>query len=136
MTPHQTRRLLWLWETARRIAGFLPVVMAGTDPNFCNRRNWGPSPKFPAGVDAMLKLLLSASLMLFAAGAAAALVFARKSDLCRRMTHGLALCGTVLILVVGIAGLSGNSFELLLPQILPLAGGLALGLDRLSAFFL
>jgi len=84
----------------------------------------------------MLKLLLSASLMLFAGGAAAALVFARKFDLCRRMTHGLALCGTVLILVVGIAGLSGNSFELLLPQILPLAGGLALGLDRLSAFFL
>src|SRR6266516_5655102 len=85
---------------------------------------------------AMLKLLLFASLMLFAGGAAAALVFARKFDLCRRMTHGLALCGTVLILVVCIAGLSGNSFELLLPQILPLAGGLALGLDRLSAFFL
>ena len=55
---------------------------------------------------AMLKLLLFASLMLFAGGAAAALVFARKFDLCRRMTHGLALCGTVLILVVGIAGLS------------------------------
>jgi hydrogenase-4 component B len=30
----------------------------------------------------------------------------------------------------------GASFEVVLPGILPLAGGLALGLDRLSAFFL
>ena len=85
---------------------------------------------------AAMLTLLAASLMLFAGGAAGALVFDRESGRCRRMTHGLALCGTVLVLILGIAGLTGNSFELLLPRILPLAGGLALGLDRLSAFFL
>src|SRR5437867_310601 len=80
--------------------------------------------------------LLSASLILLAGGAGSALAFARQFDLCRRMAHGLAVCGTVLVLILGFAGLIGNSFELSLPQILPLAGGLALGLDRLSAFFL
>ena len=85
---------------------------------------------------AAMLTLLAASLMLFAGGAAGALVFDRESGRCRRMTHGLALCGTVFVLILGIAGLTGNSFELLLPRILPLAGGLALGLDRLSAFFL
>lgn len=85
---------------------------------------------------AAMLTLLSASLIFFAGGAAGALVFDRESGRCRRMTHGLALCGTVLVLILGIAGLTGNSFELLLPQILPLAGGLSLGLDRLSAFFL
>jgi len=85
---------------------------------------------------AAMLTLLAASLMLFAGGAAGALVLDRESGRCRRMTHGLALCGSVLVLILGIAGLTGNSFELLLPRILPLAGGLALGLDRLSAFFL
>jgi hydrogenase-4 component B len=80
--------------------------------------------------------LLSASLILFAAGAAAALLFAGQFNFCRRVTHGLALIGTLLILVLSIAGLLGSSFEILLPWILPLAGGLAFALDRLSAFFL
>ncbi len=80
--------------------------------------------------------LLSASLALFAGGAAGALVLARDHDLCRRVTHGLALAGTLLILALAIAGLLGGSFDLVLPAILPLAGGLALGMDRLSAFFL
>src|SRR5437867_5758898 len=80
--------------------------------------------------------LISAALILFGGGAASALVFARHYNLCRRVAHGLALCGTVVICVLGFGGLTGSSFELLLPRILPLAGGLALGLDRLSAFFL
>jgi hydrogenase-4 component B len=80
--------------------------------------------------------LLSLSLILFAAGATGALMFAREFDLCRRMTHVLALCGTVIMLGLGISGLMGSSFEFTLPGVLPLAGGLALGLDRLSAFFL
>src|SRR6266581_245437 len=54
----------------------------------------------------------------------------------RRYTHALALAGSLLILLVSIAGLRGGSFELLLPGILPAGGGLALGMDRLSAFFL
>src|SRR5579862_5269758 len=80
--------------------------------------------------------LLSASLILFAGGAIAALLFARDHKLCSRVSHGLALGGTILLLVLSFAGLSGGSFQLVLPAILPLAGGLALGLDRLSAFFL
>src|SRR5438128_469966 len=80
--------------------------------------------------------ILSASLILFAGGAAAAVVFARDHDLCRNLSHSLALGGTALIFVLSIPGLLGSSFELVLPGILPLTGGLALGLDRLSAFFL
>src|SRR5438094_983141 len=85
---------------------------------------------------AAMSQIFSASLILFAGGAAGALIFAHEYDLCRRLTHCLALAGTVLILVLSIAGLRGASFELVLPGILPLGGGLALGLDRLSAFFL
>jgi hydrogenase-4 component B len=80
--------------------------------------------------------LLSASLIFFAAGAAVSLIFARHVDFCRRVSHCLALGGTLLILVLSIAGLLGSSFEILLPGILPLAGGLALALDRLSGVFL
>src|SRR2546428_6341839 len=84
----------------------------------------------------ILKLLFSASLMFFAGGAIGALVCARDHDLCRRVTHCFVFGGSVLILGLGILGLLGGTFELLLPGILPLAGGLALRLDRLSAFFL
>src|SRR5262245_14515486 len=83
----------------------------------------------------MLKLL-AVSLILFAGGAMSALVFSRQYDLCRRMTNGLVFGGSLLVLVLSIVGLLGGSFQLLVPGILPLAGGLALGLDRISAFFL
>src|SRR5262245_65760647 len=53
-----------------------------------------------------------------------------------RIYPGLALAIAVLVLAGGVAGLSGWSFDLVLPHILPLGGGLSLGLDRLSAFFL
>jgi hydrogenase-4 component B len=52
------------------------------------------------------------------------------------ITCASVFAAAVLVLIAGIAGLSGWSFEVLLPHILPLGGGLALGLDRLSAFFL
>ena len=48
----------------------------------------------------------------------------------------LALFGSLAIFAIAIAGLSGRSFDLVLPGILPIGGGLALGMDRLSAFFL
>lgn len=80
--------------------------------------------------------LLSASLIFFAAGTTGALMFAREFGLCRWAAHGLALCGIVIMLGLAMSGLMGSSFELVLPRFLPLAGGLALGLDRLSAFFL
>src|SRR5215813_9637430 len=52
------------------------------------------------------------------------------------ITLATALAASILVLVVGVAGLGGWSFELLVPYILPVGGGLALGMDRLSAFFL
>src|SRR5262245_9067809 len=54
----------------------------------------------------------------------------------KRMTLVFAFAVSVLILIVGIAGLYGWSFAVLFRDILPIGGGLALGLDRLSAFFL
>lgn len=54
----------------------------------------------------------------------------------RHVSHSLALSGAALILLLGIVGLTGRTFELIVPAILPLAGGLRLGLDRMSAFFL
>jgi hydrogenase-4 component B len=83
-----------------------------------------------------LPKLLWVSVICFAGGAAAALLFSGEPNWCRRMTHGLAFCGAILTLILSICGLRGGSFEILLPGILPAAGGLALGLDRLSAFFL
>src|SRR5437667_69203 len=80
--------------------------------------------------------LLSSTLMFFASGAIGALVCPRHHDLCRRVSHGFAFGGSVLIFGLSILGLLGGTFELLLPGILPFAGGLALRLDRLSAFFL
>src|SRR5213596_2115351 len=83
-----------------------------------------------------LLTLLSASLLFFAAGAVAALVFPRDHNLSNRVSHSLALGGTIVSLALSVAGLLGGSLNIVLPAILPLAGGLALGLDRLSAFFL
>ena len=54
----------------------------------------------------------------------------------KRLTLAFALAVSVSILVVGIAGLRGWSFDIALADILPMGGGVALGLDRLSAFFL
>src|SRR5207237_4585818 len=54
----------------------------------------------------------------------------------RRFMNMLALFGSLAIFAIAIAGLSGRSFDLVLPGILPIGGGLALGMDRLSAFFL
>src|SRR5881409_396372 len=85
---------------------------------------------------ATILVLLSSSLMFFAGGAIGALVCARHHDLCRRVTHCFVFGGSVLIFGLSILGLLGGTFELLLPGILPFAGGLALRLDRLSAFFL
>lgn len=84
----------------------------------------------------LLIVLLDAALLFFAGGCASALIFARHPDRSRKITHALALDGSLLILVLAIAGLAGGSFKVLVPGILPAVGGLALELDRLSAFFL
>lgn len=81
-------------------------------------------------------VLLVASLALFGAGAAAALVFTKEPEFCRRLSHGLAFFGSAFVLVLGALGAAGSSFEVVVPGLLPLAGGLSLGIDRISAFFL
>ena len=83
-----------------------------------------------------LLTLLSSSLILFAGGAISALLPVRDFNPRNRVSYILALAGTILIFALSLAGLAGGAFQLVLPAILPLAGGLALGLDRLSAFFL
>ena len=55
--------------------------------------------------------LLVASLILYAAGAAAAIVWPDR-DNCRRITNGLALTGTIALMIFGIAGVSGKPFAL------------------------
>ena len=84
----------------------------------------------------MLRWLFYASAIVFAGGCGSALFFMRDPDRSRKAAHSLALCGSILILALSIAGLAGGSFEVRLSGILPIGGGLALGLDRLSAFFL
>jgi hydrogenase-4 component B len=58
------------------------------------------------------------------------------NKMARWITLALAIAVSLLTLLAGIAGLSGWAFQVLLPDLLPAGGGLALGLDRLSAFFL
>jgi hydrogenase-4 component B len=79
--------------------------------------------------------LLVASLILYAAGAVAAIVWPDR-DNCRRIANSLALAGTIALMILGIAGVSGKPFVLTVPAILSLAGGLNLGVDRLSGLFL
>jgi hydrogenase-4 component B len=84
----------------------------------------------------VLSRFLLASVLLFAAGAIGALLPIRRRDISTSVVNGFVICGAVVTLVLSIAGLAGGTFDIAIPQVLPLAGGLALGLDRLSAFFL
>ena len=79
---------------------------------------------------------LALALVFFAAGSVASLLLAGEAAWCRRLSHIFALLGTLPVLALSLLGLGGGSFDILLPDLLPIAGGLALGLDRLSAFFL
>ncbi|OGG51198.1 MAG: hydrogenase 4 subunit B [Candidatus Handelsmanbacteria bacterium RIFCSPLOWO2_12_FULL_64_10] len=82
----------------------------------------------------MMNLLLAA-LACFGAGAAGALLTARWPGLSRVVGHGLALVGAGFVFALGAAGLMGGTLRVAIPEALPV-GGLALGLDRLSAFFI
>jgi hydrogenase-4 component B len=84
------------------------------------------------GVTKNLFLLL---LVCFSAGAVGALVTVRRANLSRMVGHGLALVGAVAALALAAAGLMGGHLEIYLPEFLPLGGGVMLGLDRTSAFF-
>lgn len=78
--------------------------------------------------------LVAAMLASFGAGAAGALLFARSPRLSRIVGNGFGLLGALVLLVLGGFGLSGGSFNVSVAQVLPI-GGVALGIDRLTAFF-
>jgi len=70
----------------------------------------------------------------FSAGGVGALVTARSPAFTRLVGHGGALLGSIGAFIFGLAGFAGGRMELNLPDLLPI-GGAALGVDRLSAFF-
>jgi hydrogenase-4 component B len=81
----------------------------------------------------MLDLLL-VTLACFSAGAVGALVTAPWTNLSRLVGNGGALLGALGAFALGIAGLVGEKLQMTIPDLLPI-GGAALGVDRLSAFF-
>lgn len=87
-------------------------------------------------VDSTVMLdLLRVTLVCFSAGAFGALFTAHRTSLSRVVGHAGALLGALGALALGTAGLLGGTLQLTIPELLPL-GGAALGVDRLSAFFI
>lgn len=82
---------------------------------------------------AVLNLLL-ATLACFGAGAVGALLVGRWPRASRLVGHGCALLGAVGALALSATGLAGGTLSVMIPALLPV-GGLSLGMDRLSAFF-
>src|SRR3990172_3404825 len=81
----------------------------------------------------MLDLLL-VTLACFSAGAVGALATAPWTNLSRLVGNAGALLGALGAFALGIAGIVGGNLQLTVPDLLPI-GGAALGVDRLSAFF-
>lgn len=79
--------------------------------------------------------LFAGMLVSFAAGAAGALLSARWPRASRLVGHSFALLGALFALGLGLAGLAGGALNVSVAQILPV-GGVALGVDHLSAFFM
>lgn len=82
----------------------------------------------------MLKLL-AGMLASFLAGTVLALLTARWPRISRIVGHSLAMLGAIFALALGLAGLAGGTLSVEIAEILPI-GGVALGVDRLSAFFI
>ncbi len=70
----------------------------------------------------------------FGAGAVGAVLAAHRPRVSRWAGHAGALIGAMATFALGVAGLTGGTLDVMLPTILPV-GGLSLGMDRLSAFF-
>jgi hydrogenase-4 component B len=71
----------------------------------------------------------------FAAGAAGGLLAGRSPRVSRVVGHSFALLGGLFGLGLGMAGLAGGTLTVSVAWILPI-GGVALGLDQLSSFFI
>lgn len=85
--------------------------------------------------EALMLNLLAGMLSSFGAGALGALLCARWPRASRVVGHAFALLGALLALGLGLSGLAGGTVSVSIAQVLPI-GGVALGLDRLSAFFI
>ena len=85
--------------------------------------------------EALMLNLLAGMLASFGAGAVGALLCARWPRASRVVGCAFALLGALLALGLGLAGLAGGTVSVSVAQVLPI-GGVALGLDRLSAFFI
>lgn len=86
-------------------------------------------------MEALMQSVFIFMLVCFAAGAIGALITARRANVSRVVGHGFALLGAVGALALAVAGLAGGHLEIYLPELLPLGGGVLLGMDRTSAFF-
>jgi hydrogenase-4 component B len=84
--------------------------------------------------ETMTLSLLMTTLSSFGAGAVGSLMAARSPRVARFVGHGFALVGAISALALGVVGLGGGTLSLSIPQLLPV-GGVAVGMDRLSAFF-
>ncbi|MEW6209941.1 MAG: hydrogenase 4 subunit B [Acidobacteriota bacterium] len=82
----------------------------------------------------MLKLF-AGMLASFLTGTVLALLTARRPRVSRILGHSFALLGAIIALALGLAGLAGGTLSVEVAEILPI-GGVALGVDRLSAFFI
>jgi len=78
--------------------------------------------------------LLFATIVCLGAGALGASLTNRSAKAARIVGCGGALLGSIFALGFGLTGLAGGSLRLYFPDLLPI-GGAALGIDRLSAFF-
>lgn len=79
--------------------------------------------------------LLNLTLFCFGLGALASLALARRAPAARWTGHMLALLGAGSVGTLAVAGLAGGTAHWTLSGLLPF-GGVVLGIDRLSAFFL
>jgi hydrogenase-4 component B len=79
--------------------------------------------------------LFAVMLVIFLAGVVGALLTASRTGVSRVVGHSFAMFGALAALALGLAGLAGGSLTVEIAEILPI-GGVALGLDRLSAFFI
>jgi hydrogenase-4 component B len=85
--------------------------------------------------ETLMLYVVASTIACFCAGAVAALMAAAWTRAARILGNTFALLGAVAALALGLAGLAGGTVSLTISQLLPV-GGIELGIDRLSAFFI
>ena len=86
--------------------------------------------------EAVTMNLFLAMLGCFGAGAIGSLLVGRWPAAARLLGNALAMLGAICALGLGAVGLAGGVLNVNIPQLMPaVPGGIAFGIDRLSAFF-